>query len=152
MATAWTTEQLSFLNYGGTTYYFAPHELVYIGRPALSVNQIVQESEAGEIKVQVLDANVRELYQFAINKMHAADRTIDGVVIRGFETLETLITSTVNYRENVLNVKPSGIAGASFFSARYWASTFPAVKWVRQVGSAEYYGDGSDVLVFRKEI
>jgi hypothetical protein len=148
---AYSSTTLTYIIYSAVTYYFAPNELVYIGAPTLQRNQIVQESESGQIKIQEIDTNTRTLYQFAIQMMPASDRTVGAFTIRGFDSLNTLITSTLNYQEQTVSFSPAQLATA--VTARYWGASFPAVPIKRiSASGVEYYGDGGQMITFRKEI
>ena len=151
---AWGSTDYTLINYSAVNYYFAPTELVYIGNPTTQKNQVVQESESGEQKIQQLDSNDRLIYQFSVQKMPAADRTVGSFgTVRGFDTLKTLIETTLNCRENILALNPATETAPSVFFARYNASEFPAIPLVRKTNAgAEYYGSGSQILTFRKEI
>lgn len=150
---AWGTTDLTLISFGGTNYYFAPNELVYAGSPMLRLNQVVQESESGEQVVQQLDDNEREFYQFSIFKMPAADRTVGGNTIRGYDSLRTLLETTIPMRANTVSLAPTSVPVISAVTARLQQSEFPATDWyfVDRSGN-EYYGRGGAQLVFRKEI
>jgi len=149
----WAAADFNYIGYGGTTYVFAPHELVYVGQPNLKTNQIVQESSSGVAKVQQLDPNIRSFYEFAIVKMPADNRTVGAFTVYGYDALRTLITTTINYRQQTVTLKPSGISIGGIFNAQFWGSEWPTVTLARiDRGGLEYYGDGSARLLFRKTI
>lgn len=152
---AWTTEDWTTITYGGTTYYFAPTHFIYLGAPDRSVNQVVQESESGEIKVQQLDTNNRNLYEFRLFHMPSANQTIAGVTSRGYAALVTLITSTLNFRQNAATLKLPGDGAITTHTVRYWGDSFvhPVVRIKGGRASGRlYYGDGSTTVLFREDI
>lgn len=153
---AWDQYDWNTIVVGGTTYNFAPTQLVYVGTPQFQVNQIAQESEAGIVKVQILDTNVRELYEFVLNRMPYSDYTIGATTIRGYNSLYTLVATGCNFRENTATISLEGDPVGTTHTTRYWSDTFGPHPVVRKVGSGvnavRYYGDGSTSVVFREEI
>jgi hypothetical protein len=114
-------------------------------------NQVVQESESGAIKVLTLTSNEVVWYEFAINRMPYSDRTVGALTIRGTNTLSSLIRSTMNYRETSMRMWAAGEAkiGAGTI-VRYWSSTFK-IENLRMLPT-EVYGNGSQILRFRKDV
>jgi len=154
---SWTTTQLVRLFANSTNYYFAPSELILrTGRASsaqldTALNQVVQESESGAIKVLSLTDNEVVYIEFAINRMPYSDRTVNGNTIRGASSLTTLIRSTLNYRESVVNIWAAGEpkVGAGV-ACRYWSSTF-SLDALRMLPD-EYYGNGSQTIRFRRDV
>lgn len=153
---AWSTTDLTLISYGGTSYLFAPTELVYSGDPRQSGNQVVQESEAGQIKVVELDSSTRSIYEFRIDKMPYADRSVGGSTIRGYSTLKTLIESSLNFRQNTCSLSPTGTSFATLVTVRLMQDEIfaPMVisKGTSYTDRLTLYGDGSQKLVFRLEL
>lgn len=147
---AWTDTDYTIISYGGTDYRFAPTELVWLGGRD-SMNQVVAESSSGQRKISTLDSNFRLTDEFAVVMMPESDRSVGGTTLRGFSTLKNLIETSVIFRQNQLTWKPPGytvIAGT--ITGRFDASTFPRPKKMLN-GGGTFYGDGSDILVFRKD-
>lgn len=149
MAT-WVQADFSILAFGGTNYHWAPTELVYRGIRRAK-NQIIGEAESGKIKISQFDTTERVMWDFTIYKMPQLDRTLGAFTVRGFDSLRTLITSTLNYREQIVAVKPPGTILAAAVNARYWSSEFPD-PYTAVLNGVLYHGDGSDLVIFRKDI
>ena len=149
---AWSTTQMTQIIYSGTTYSFAPNVFIYVGSEKLDRNQIVQESESGEIKIQELDTTTREMYEFALNLLPFGDYSDGTTTLRGFNTLRTLIETTLNFRENNATISLAGDTIGTTHDVRYWASTFGPHPLVRDRGTNKYFGNGSTVVSFREEV
>lgn len=150
MAWSATDDLTIFVDSGATTYYFAPTELIYSGTAAYERNTVVQEAESGQQKIQKVDGNIRKVHEWRIRKMPFADRMVDGVLIRGYSTLQTLMLSTLKLNLTSIEISVPGVTLASRVDMRFVGSTFH-VPLVSKVG-AVYYGDGSTSIRFREEI
>lgn len=152
---SWGITDLLMIRTNSTNYYFAPTELVNQIYPEKRRNQVVQEADSGEVKILTLSDNTIEIVEFMIRNMRAADRTVGGNTIRGWNTLTGLISgaSTMNYRANTVDIWLPGTSKISSadFTARYWGDTIPTLP-VRQLSGINYVGDGGQVIRFRKEI
>jgi len=149
---AWGTTDYVILTFSAVDYIFAPTELVYAGNPKYERNQVVQEAESGERKILELDDVLRQTFEFSINKMPSADRTIGGATIRGFSTLSSLILVSCEMRTNAITVKPPGTVFGGGTSCRFDSSSFfvPVVRRGASVNT-DLYGGGA-TLKFRKEV
>lgn len=150
---AWTLQQVTqFQDVSATfTYYFAPNELVYVGRYNASKNQVVQEAESGIIKVLDLSDDETELFEFRPNRLPQDNRT-DGLLLRGASSLDLWIRTVCNYRGNAFDLWIPGAVKTNPATARvrYWGGTF---RLDRVDGNGtERYGNGSQSILFRKEI
>jgi len=157
---AWTDHDYNIFTVGGTTYRFAPMELVYVGDNSREANQIVQEAESGAIKIVTVDTNERQLFEFTLHEMPESDYTIAGATIRGYNSLRGMLvggaSNQMDYHVTTGTLSVEGDSAGATTTVRYWSTTFDmhAATFVvgDGAGAERRYGDGSQILVFRKEI
>jgi len=151
---AWNDTQVTLLNDGVTSWYFAPTELVFEGRYDFEKNQAVQTAEGGQVKILDLSDDEVRFFRFTINRMPLTDRSLGGLSIRGVDALEGLIRTTLNYRANTIDLWWPGTPKSPGFATtvRFWSSNFRIGRSPNYRSSSPYFGTGREELIFREEI
>jgi hypothetical protein len=152
---AWGTTDVTRIRINATNYDFAPNALKLLSVWPRRKNQVVQESESGEVKILTLSDTEIRILEFAVDRMPAGTYTAGSLSLTGFGTLHSLITGSgnMNYRGTTCEIWLPGTskAGSSDGNFRYWSDTID-MPLFRYGASLVYYGDGSQILRFRKEV